>query len=61
MRFNYECIKEDVRKVGVALVVGTLLASMIKDTDFFNIAYPFLLGIALIIIGSITNKGDSDE
>jgi len=61
MRFNFEAVKEDVRKIGVALVVGSLLTGLLKEADFFNTAYPFSLGIILIFIGSITNLGESNE
>ena len=61
MQFNFELLKEDVRKIGVALVVGSLLAGLLKDMDFFNTAYPFSLGIILIVIGSITDNGGSNE
>jgi hypothetical protein len=61
MQFDSNLIKEDIRKIGVALVVGSLLSGLLKDTDFFNIAYPFSLGVILIVIGSATNKEGRDE
>ncbi len=61
MQLNFESLKEDVRKIGVALVVGSLLAGLLKESDIFNIAYPFSLGIMLIIIGSIADKEDENE
>jgi len=35
MRFNYELIKEDVRKIGVAMVIGALLAGLLKNSTLF--------------------------
>ena len=60
MRFNYELIKEDVRKIGVALVVGSLLASFLKSAGFFEVLYPFAWGMILIFAGS-SIKENEDE
>ena len=52
MLFNFETVKEDVRKIGVALVVGGLLAGLLKESNFFDVVYPFLGGVILIFAGS---------
>ena len=44
MRFNYELIKEDVRKIGVAMVIGALLAGLLKNSTLFEIIYPLFGG-----------------
>ncbi len=60
MQFDFELIKEDVRKIGVALVVGALLAGLLKDSSFFDVAYAFSGGVILIFLGSII-RSDEDE
>jgi len=60
MQFNFETVKEDVRKIGVALVVGALLAGLLKDSGFFDVMYPFLGGVILIFAGSAVGS-DEDE
>ncbi len=34
MRFNYETLKEDVRKIGVALFVASLVMDLLKLTHW---------------------------
>jgi hypothetical protein len=52
MRFNYEAVKEDVRKIGVALIVAAMLAGFLKETAFLDLIFPFLGGVILIFSGS---------
>lgn len=61
MRFNYETLKEDVRKIGVALFVASLVMDLLKDASFFDVIYPFFWGGILIVSGSITVLEKDDE
>ena len=56
MRFNFEAIKEDTRKIGVALIVGALLGGLLKESSFFDVAYAFFGGVILVFIGSIYSE-----
>lgn len=60
MQFNFEAVKEDVRKIGVALIVAALLAGFMKETGFLDLIYPFLGGVILIFAGS-TVRSDENE
>ena len=53
-------LKEDIRKIGVALIVAALLAGLLKETSFLDIIYPFLGGVILIFAGS-TIRSNTDE
>jgi hypothetical protein len=60
MQFNFETVKEDVRKIGVALVIGALLSGLLKESGFFDILYPFFGGIILIFAGSTIGSNEDE-
>lgn len=42
MKLNFELVKEDIRKIGVALIVATLVAAFLNNSSVFDIVYPFI-------------------
>jgi len=58
MKLSFESIKEDVRKIGVALIVAGLVSGLIKESSFFEVTYPVIFGILLIALGAMENKDE---
>ncbi len=58
VKFNFELVKEDVRKIGAALIVAGLISGFIKETSFFEIVYPMVFGISLIALGAMENENE---
>lgn len=58
--FNFESFREDVRKIGVALVVAAMLAALLKNSSFVSVVYPFVWGMILIFVGSLTWGNDRE-
>lgn len=54
MKLNFELVKEDIRKIGVALIVATLVAALLNNSSVFDIVYPFIWGVVLVLSGSLT-------
>jgi hypothetical protein len=53
MKLNFKSVKEDVRKIGTALIVAGLISGFIRETSFFEVFYPILVGISLIALGAM--------
>ena len=58
MKLNLESIKDDIRKIGVALIVAGLVSGLIKENAFFEVIYPVFFGIVLIALGVLENKDE---
>lgn len=60
MKLNFELIKEDIIKIGVALIIATLVAAFLNNSSVFDIIYPFLWGVVLILSGSLTGDKQNE-
>jgi len=49
MILNFDNIKEDVRKIGVALVVAGLLADFIQETSFLSCLFQLFSAYYLLL------------
>ena len=58
MILNFDVVKEDVRKIGVALVVAGLIAGFIKGTSFLEIFIPIFLGVSFIALGAMEDENE---
>jgi hypothetical protein len=56
MQFNFKLIKEDVRKIGVALIIAAFIAGFLKEVSIFEIIYPLVWGIVLVFAGAIARE-----
>ncbi|WP_018879180.1 MULTISPECIES: hypothetical protein [unclassified Thioalkalivibrio] len=56
---NLKTVKEDSRKMGVGMIVASVIALFLEAVPLISVLYVITLGVSLLVIGNIHNEEES--